>query len=1157
MRLLLLAFLLCHPTAVRIRASGTPPTPSAAQPLWSFQPLKLDPPPAVRDPGWCRTSIDPFLLAALESQGLKPAPPASRRALIRRITFDLTGLPPAPEEVAAFEADASTNALAKVVDRLLASPHYGEQWGRHWLDLVRYADTAGDTADYPAPLAWRYRNYVVEAFNRDKPYREFLREQLAGDLLATQGPPDRYAERVTATGFLAISRRFGFDSENYHHLTLQDTIDTVGQVILGLSLGCARCHDHKFDPVTMRDYYALYGIFDSTRYAFPGSEQKGKLRAMVPLVPVAESQPRWREFDRKVASLSGMIARARHPVPTALLRSLHDPDGDFEIQKDAAGGSYGVLVPPWIWEGKLSATTSAQSPFKNLYPAGRFGASIAGGDREYRLAQQLHPARRAPECPTLHFNLDFRLAPTPDTPAGPHRLWMGESDGTPALVLRIGSDRLFLEQAGGVEPLAALSPHQWHNLQLELNLADRSFTGTLATPDLRIPIPRHPLSSRWSGVLDHFQADSQARGTNSLAGLELDNFGLQPEAILPATTSPPAAPARGEEIDPAALEKEIQEIVGLDGALEWQTEDSAPVRPWNPGPNSLVKVLPGAQSPFQNIYPSGHLGLALPGRAEYDGFGLTLPIPWTETRTEHLHWSVDFRCGTNSPVRPAGSWRCHLGHGGGGPGAVELFIDEAHLYATVEGKPERVADLTPGRWHQVQLHLNLREKRYSGTLATPAGSTRFEGALMKGWDGTIDYCYIDSEGHRAGVRPSLDADNMTVSENPLPPLDGPAQPAAEDRRRDQKARLGRLRGQLAALPSRVDEEAHQLIQLLEEGPCPLAYGVVEGTPHDARVQQRGEPDRPGELIPRGFIRALGGSELQAPARGSGRLELADWLTRDNPPLAARVLVNRVWQHHFGAGLVTTPNDFGRRGQPPANPALLEFLTAEFIRGGGSIKRLHRLILLSASYALSTDDDARDPGPPPAGRLRHFQRRRLTGEEVRDAILLVSGELDPTMPEGHAFPSPVTASYSQHGPFTGVYDHNHRSLYLMTQRLKRHPFLALFDGADPNATTPERRTTTVPTQALYFLNSPFVHEKSEKCARRLERASPDDREAQIDLLWRLAAGRHASREEQAEAALFLAAYHAGLPSGTDPERATAALAAYVRSVFGSNEFLHID
>ena len=358
---------------------------------WAFQPIRDHTPPAVRDQSWPQSSIDRFILARIEAAGRKPAPPADRRTLLRRVAYDLTGLPPSPGEVVAFTRDSSPDALAKVVDRLLDSPHYGEQWGRHWLDLVRYADTAGETADYPVPLAWRYRNYVIDAFNADKPYDEFLREQIAGDILAAQGPREHYAERATASGFLAISRRFGFDSENYHHLTIQDTIDTLGQTMLGLSLGCARCHDHKFDPVSMNDYYALYGIFDSSRYAFPGSEQKQQVRAMLPLLPPDESQPRWRDFEANLAALARQLEAQHQSVPKAIIRSLHDLDGDFELQAPAAGGSNGVLVPPWLYEGKIAVTTEAQSPFKNLYPRGKVGMSVPEDAGRYRVAQALYP----------------------------------------------------------------------------------------------------------------------------------------------------------------------------------------------------------------------------------------------------------------------------------------------------------------------------------------------------------------------------------------------------------------------------------------------------------------------------------------------------------------------------------------------------------------------------------------------------------------------------------------------------------------------------------------------------------------------------------------------------------------------------------------------
>ena len=232
-------------------------------------------------------------------------------------------------------ADRSSDAYSKVVDRLLASPSYGERWGRHWLDVARYADTAGETADFPVREAYRYRNYVIAAFNADKPYDQFVREQIAGDLYAQDAPPERYEELVTATGFIAISRRFGFDHENYQHLTIQDTIDTLGQAVLGLSLGCARCHNHKFDPVTSADYYALYGIFDSTRYAFPGSEEKKRPRNFIPAVPPSAGQRLAAVRQVRLAALSARLeAAGRQPgaAPEAV-RQLASRKVDLEARE--------------------------------------------------------------------------------------------------------------------------------------------------------------------------------------------------------------------------------------------------------------------------------------------------------------------------------------------------------------------------------------------------------------------------------------------------------------------------------------------------------------------------------------------------------------------------------------------------------------------------------------------------------------------------------------------------------------------------------------------------------------------------------------------------------------------------------------------------------
>jgi len=246
----------------------------AAEPekLWSLKPLGNVQPPAPAA-SWERNPIDTLI-------GGKAPTQADRRSLIRRASYDLTGLPPATELVEKFAADPrpDANAFADAVESMLASEHYGEHWGRRWLDVVRYADTAGENSDHPLPHAWRYRNWVIEAVNNDLPYDQFVKQQLAGDLL-----PDASADSIVATGYLAIARRFGHDIDKSMHLTYEDAIDNLGKAFLGLTISCARCHDHKHDPITARDYYALYGVLDSTRFAYPGCEPNQQPRDLVPI----------------------------------------------------------------------------------------------------------------------------------------------------------------------------------------------------------------------------------------------------------------------------------------------------------------------------------------------------------------------------------------------------------------------------------------------------------------------------------------------------------------------------------------------------------------------------------------------------------------------------------------------------------------------------------------------------------------------------------------------------------------------------------------------------------------------------------------------------------------------------------------------------------
>ncbi len=232
---------------------------------WAWQPVVKSAIPAVRQQDWAKSDIDLFILAKLEAKNLQPAQPASKETLIRRVTFDLTGVPPTPAEVDQFLADNSADAYAKLVDRLLDSPAFGEHWGRHWLDVARYGESTGSARNLPYPHAWKYRDYVINALNADKPYDEFIQEQIAGDLLPYQSEEERI-EHLTATGFLAlgvkdVNQRF---KNRFILDNIDEQIDTVSQAVLGLTVSCARCHDHKFDPIPTKDYYALVGIFQST-----------------------------------------------------------------------------------------------------------------------------------------------------------------------------------------------------------------------------------------------------------------------------------------------------------------------------------------------------------------------------------------------------------------------------------------------------------------------------------------------------------------------------------------------------------------------------------------------------------------------------------------------------------------------------------------------------------------------------------------------------------------------------------------------------------------------------------------------------------------------------------------------------------------------------
>lgn len=310
---------------------------------WAFQTPAAPPLPAVTNLEWPQSALDHFVLAKLEEVGLSPTMRTDKRTLIRRVTFDLIGLPPTPDEIDAFLADESPDAFARIVDRLLESPRYGERWGRHWLDVARYADSNGFDENVAHGNAWRYRDYVVAAFNRDKPFNQFVIEQLAGDLLPFNGKTQQH-EQLIATGFLSIGPKVlaETDQAKMRMDIIDEQLDTTGRAFLGLTLGCARCHDHKFDPIDTADYYALAGIFKSTltmRKYIKVAEWHEHL------LPSAAASEMKADFNAKVAArktaiaafvaVADKVAREKRAAakPPEKLETLYPAATKAELQK--------------------------------------------------------------------------------------------------------------------------------------------------------------------------------------------------------------------------------------------------------------------------------------------------------------------------------------------------------------------------------------------------------------------------------------------------------------------------------------------------------------------------------------------------------------------------------------------------------------------------------------------------------------------------------------------------------------------------------------------------------------------------------------------------------------------------------------------------------
>jgi hypothetical protein len=747
---------------------------------WAFKSITFPSAPKVKNTKWPQTSVDNFILAKLEEKDLKPSPKADKRSLVRRATLDLTGLPPTIEEVNEFINDKSPDAFAKVIDRLLASPRYGERWGRHWLDVARYADTKGYVfqEERRYPYSYTYRDYVIRALNEDVPYDKFLIQQLAADLL----PLGEDKRPLAALGFLTLGRRF----LNSQPDIIDDRIDLVGRGLMGLTVACARCHDHKFDPIPTKDYYSLYGVFASCNEP-----------AEKPLLGASSLPKEYPEYVAEHEKREEEFRKFKQDKDNEMLKQLRDRVGDY----------------------LLAAHDSEKLPDKSK-------ADLLAKER--------------------------KLDP------GVVQAWI-------------------------------------KNLEARRKQPDPVFTPFFAFESL---------------AETNFNAKSRELA-NSFSISANGGTNLNP---------------RIAELFSGESPKDFKDVAERYGKL------------------------------FREIEKS-----------------------WWELKKEKTNLVEKLPDASRESLRQV-------------------------LYAS--GSPVQV-----------------------------------EGDLMRLYD----------------------------------------VPSAE---------------KIRALRRKIEE-----LEATHPGAPPRAMVLNDNaTPTTPHVFIRGSQHNSGAEVPRQFLQVVAGPNRKPFQKGSGRLEMAEAVANRDNPLTARVIVNRIWLEHFGSPLVRTPSDFGLRSDPPTHPELLDYLASELMNQGWSLKKLHRLLMLSSVYQQNSEENSigeqKDPGNVLFWRMN---RRRLDFEATRDSILAISGKIDLSI---GGQPIDITTQ-----PYT-----TRRTVYGFVERQNLPGLFRTFDFASPDSTSPARFSTTVPQQALFMMNSPFVIERARILAADPRIVSATKDEDRIRELYRIAFQRDVQNDE---------------------------------------------
>ena len=1065
---------------------------------WCWAPIGNPAVPEVKNVIWPVQPLDSFVLARLEKEGLKPAKSADRRTLIRRAYFDLVGLPPTPEEVEAFVKDSSANPFEKVVDRLLESPHFGERWARHWMDLVRYAESHGHEFDYPIHHAWKYRDYLIRALNADVPYNRFIQEQIAGDLIAKprRHPTDGFNESVIGTGFwwLGEATHAPVDVRGDEAGRIDNQIDVMSKSFLGLTVACARCHDHKFDAIATKDYYALAGFLQSSRKEIALLDRQGKIaEAKTKLQGVkadaetilAESTGTLKAdtFAKYLLAAREVIYGQPKPTDTAVSTIADEVFEDFEADN----------YDGWTVEGRAFGETPQR---KETTPA--YQGDIQARGKRWVNSHNVRAGKGGDNLVGRMTSRTFKVR---------HRyisFLVGGGNHKDKTCVNLKVDGKVVRSQTG------FASNQMRPVRFDVT----EFAGK----DAQIEIVDQQKGG-WGNIgADHFvfqnndrQLKRSVEAVAKETGLDATLLQRWVNALASDTAKPPSHPMYiWTHLAPSAVDRKVIEaqraVVKKDAEQTSQLEKSHPL---------LADFSDGMAGWFADgdafdVAPTaGTQWNRQAGPAAVAQAGLV--------RGNSL--SKKFHGVLRSPtfeLNQRGVWLKMRGQGV----KIRLILDGYYMYEfnglLFRGFQTDVKNASQFQWY----HLGGDVGRYSGHTAYVEIIDRGDGWAEVDEVRLSDAGAPPQLGHP--MAKSILGDAKLASREDLAAAYGNAW--------QTKAGQAALTSWLTSngLVQPTEKQMEKLTQLRNEAkklsdsvPAPdHVLSLTDGSAENEHVFIRGSHKTLGEEAPRKLLTAI--DEAGPVEQGSGRLELAKRIASAKNPLTSRVIANRIWHHLFGRGIVASTDNFGVLGQRPTHPELLDHLATQFVKEGWSIKKFIRYVMLTRTYQMSSAQVAASQKVDPANLLLHRQRiRRLQGEAIRDAILAVSGRLDRKQ-FGPSVPVYLTSFMNgrgrpRGGPLDGA---GRRSVYISVRRNFLSPMMLAFDTPIPFNPVGRRNVSNVPSQALILMNDPFVVEQSKVWAKSIVRNGAKSVDERIHAMYLVAFSRPPTGQQLEFAREFL-------------------------------------